>query len=452
MGGKNITIPWDQFKNLLAKKEYTPQHVETTNAYEIFFNDGPFTYITYIFKPGEENYVEGAYNEWVTSYLPLSNIRIEPKTVKGKTLTVSEPREGEEVIVSTHNFCDRCTWYGDSVRVTGEELTPVEETSGKYLSAHTHWIDMISGRVQDDLNVAFEQKIANPENPHGYAVKVYVNAVEVEIREPLETSGGVCEILWEEGCVQFFTPLDPSDVVTVDYSYATTSTFYLSPFPESKFLVEAAEADFSTDVIMTDGIEYAVWGYVGAFAPEYSYQRKEGLTFTEDSVTVTGEGFDSTWVGKYLRKESDTPYAYMVVASVESESSLTLAAPYSGSSGSDVTAALATHPTGVMPFHTKIELKKLVYKRMVNILQEGIGSYPVIQKVGSSSEEREASLTTFRNTSRGVRTDFQAIPFRYATTRTLDSAFGLEVRVRTSHDRCFGGEAAFLTFYGTVVN
>lgn len=448
-------LDWPTFKALADKKHARVQKIETPNALELLFTDSGVSFECILWKPGEVGYEESHYSEWFSLYDEESNLSTTPLVNNGKLLSIAEPREGTEVIISTHNLCDKCTWYGDSVRVVSEVLTRnPEDPPGLYRSAHPFWIDMVSGRVQNDDNVSLEQKLSTPSDPHGYLVEVKVNGTERPMREPLEVTGGDYSIQWEEGTIQFVDNLPGGgDVVTASYSYATTSTFYLRPFPENALNVEAAEADFSSDVEMTDGIEYGVWGFVEVFAPQYAYTPSSTpWTFTEGSTVVTGSGYDDSLVGKYVRRVTDPPTSYMIVGAVISPTELALAAPYSGTSGNDVPAAVSSQPTGVYPVGTRIPLTNLKYKRLINIYQEGIGSYPVINKAGASVAERALDLVTFRNTSRGVKGDFQAIPFRYATLRKLDSSYGLEVRIRTSHDRVFGGEAAYLTFYGTVVS
>jgi hypothetical protein len=172
------------------------------------------------------------------------------------------------------------------------------------------------------------------------------------------------------------------------------------------------------------------------------------LTFTNEGTAVTGTGFDSSLVGKYLRLEADAPETVNFIAAVPSATEITLAGPYAGSSGTGW-GALGVTPTGVYPANTKIPLKGTKYKRMINILQEAIGSYPIIPKVGALPGEAELAIDAFRNISRGMRSPFQAIPFRYATLRSLNSEQGLEIRVNTMHHRVYGGEGAFLTFYCT---
>lgn len=288
-----------------------------------------------------------------------------------RPIFVQEPRIGSETIYTTHNFCDKTTWFGESIRVNDKVLT---SSDGFKWESGDMWVDMISGRVQDDDGLVEEQKIFNPEDPHGYQVIVKVDGVEKTAREPFELSGGDYEIFFHDGYI--ISSEDwTNKVVTASYSKVDGSTFILRPLPGKVLNIEAAEADFSLDVIMSDSIEYSVYGYAAIFAPQLG-----------------------------------------------------------------------------LPEGTKIPLGGSKYKRLSQILNEAIGSYPVISVYGSSEEHRELEKNEFRRTSRGSKSFVQSIPFRYATVRSLQSSLGLELRVKLSHDREFDGSLASLTFYSVSVD
>ena len=175
------------------------------------------------------------------------------------------PTTGSETIIVSHNFCDRCTWFGDSSRVIDELL--IDHGDGvTFDSAHTHWIDVVSGRLYADSVASDNQKATNPEDPHGYLVVVKVNDIEQTMREPYETSGGDYEVIWETGQIYFFSA--PIAAPVVSYSYATTSTYYVHPTPGKTLRILRAEVDVSHDTVMTDTIVYTVYALVDVVAPE----------------------------------------------------------------------------------------------------------------------------------------------------------------------------------------
>jgi len=170
------------------------------------------------------------------------------------------PRDGSEWVVGSHNFCDPCSWFGDSLRSEDETLTD----SGDGLtfnSAHVNWIDMVSGRMHnDDLWVLIQHEM-DPEDPHGYQVTVTVDGSPATMQEPFE-AGGDYWVDWDVGDVVFLAS-QAGKTVVASYSYATTNVFYIRPMPGKVLIIEDAEADISSDTVMGDAICYSAWHFDG---------------------------------------------------------------------------------------------------------------------------------------------------------------------------------------------
>lgn len=295
----------------------------------------------------------------------------EPKDPRGIPLTIPEPRTGSETIYSTHNFCDKVSWFSNSTRVNNKTLTSSD--GYRWDSGDTYWIDMVTGRVQDDDGLADEQAIFEPGDPHRYQVIVTVDGVAKTIHEPFFMSGQDYEVFWEDGYIKSLEDWTGKTVVA-SYSKCNGSTFILRPLPGTILNIEAAEADFTTDTIIKDSIEYSIWGYAAVFAPQLG-----------------------------------------------------------------------------LPDGTKIPLKSGKYKRLGQIMDEAIGAYPLIGVYGCSDTERNLPMKEFRRQSRGLKSFVQSIPFRYATVRSLQSSYGLELRIKLLNDIEFEGSLATLTFYCTAL-
>lgn len=84
----------------------------------------------------------------------------------------------------------------------------------------------------------------------------------------------------------------------------------------------------------------------------------------------------------------------------------------------------------------KVLYNRTSYKRIVNFIDEALGSYPVIPAIGGSP--------------RGTSHEVYGFPFRYGTIRKLLSSMGLELRVKLENDKVLGGEYATATMYTTV--
>lgn len=373
---------WSIFKQYLAARRASLQMEEFNDRYLVWFYDGPEVFVCDIWKGAvpediltefgiDQTQADIDLAEFEAGVKPFANQAIDKLDESQRPVTVPEPRVGDETIYTTHNFCDKVTWFSDSIRVVDKTLT--SSNGFKWESGDLYWVDMISGRVQDDDGLVDEQKILNPGDPHGYSVIIKVDGEEKTMREYLETSGGDYEVFWEDGYIMSFEDWTGKEVLAT-YSMVAGSTFILQPMPGRSLSIEAAEADFSEDCIMTDGIEYSVYGYAAIFAPQLG-----------------------------------------------------------------------------LPEGTKIPLTTQKYKRLSQILNEAIGSYPVIRVYGSSEQDRSEPNYEFRKKSRGLKSFVQSIPFRYATVRTLRSSLGLELRVKLTHDREFIGSLATLTFYCTSV-
>lgn len=86
-----------------------------------------------------------------------------------------------------------------------------------------------------------------------------------------------------------------------------------------------------------------------------------------------------------------------------------------------------------LPPGTLIELQTTRYSRLDQIIDEALGSYPVVPAIGG--------------TSRGNSTARYGFPFRYGSVRVLTSAAGMELRVRLESNMAYGGDRATATFY-----
>lgn len=187
-------------------------------------------------------------------------------------LTAPGVRLGTETIYATHNFCDPCTWYSESERVTEQALTD----SGDGLtwnSGDTSWIDMSHGLVFDEEGLIEDQAIFNPGDPHGYSVVVEVSTDGGSTwdtktqRTPFAASGGDYTVDYAAGTVTFATDQSGNDV-RASYSKAATSGWIVQPLTDKALTIEKAEIQFSADVDMTSTLIMEVFGTVDIFAPE----------------------------------------------------------------------------------------------------------------------------------------------------------------------------------------
>jgi len=260
-----VDLLWPEFKKYLdgTFKTLSAQCVETASDLQAFAIDHNVVYVCVFAKtPGDfdETFTtqelidehDAQRTDFETNFKPKSNQPLIKTDEDGNRLQVTEPRQGTELILVTHNFCDPTTWYTESGRVTDEGLSD----SGDGLtweSAHPNWIDMTHGKV-------FDEDSLSTDVAHGYSVVVKVDAVTMTPRAPFATSGGDYTVDYKLGKITFAAD-QSGKTVTADYSYATTSNWRLEPLPGTRIDIESAEAQFSLDVGMNSAIMFDIYAY-----------------------------------------------------------------------------------------------------------------------------------------------------------------------------------------------
>jgi len=185
----------------------------------------------------------------------------ENKDSRGNMMFVNESRTGSDLEIVTHNFSDRTTWYTESVRVYGEDVTEFTSSEDGYTCElnHKFVIDLDHGKVHNEDKICSESIAAGS---HGYRPIVFVDGyVQCELT-PWEASVDNCnyKINYRDGYITFFEDVSES-LVKVDYSYENGSTWILQPNPGKGVDIEKSEAQFSKDLIFNDAIDFQIWAY-----------------------------------------------------------------------------------------------------------------------------------------------------------------------------------------------
>lgn len=170
-----------------------------------------------------------------------TDVKLDPD---GNQKITVQPRIGSSKTIITHNFADPCTWWQESIEVSGEILTPkVADNYDTYTCENVNIIDCEHGRITFDSGI-------DPK----YKIKVEVNDNTVE-------SGFIFN--YELGEITFDPPLTVSDTVKLSYYYATDATFTIAAIPGKKLKIENVETQFSENVKISDSVEFHFeeWGY-----------------------------------------------------------------------------------------------------------------------------------------------------------------------------------------------
>jgi hypothetical protein len=171
----------------------------------------------------------------------------------------------------SHDFSDKTTWYGDSVRVVDETLSGDGIT---YNFAHSYIIDLSHGKIADEDIV-----IPTPsQGGSSFIPVIKVGGITKTEREFGEETGGDYEIDYATGTLTFYTQV--YDTVTATYYYATNSNYYVRPSNGQKITITSVELLFTKDVCMTDALAVAVFTYnpyLGTPPQKFIYQPSYSL-------------------------------------------------------------------------------------------------------------------------------------------------------------------------------
>lgn len=233
-------VSWSTFKQEVSARNLRVQYFLDNNNYKIYAFDGQLVLFCEIYK--EATAAAGSDQEdFETNYMPNANKPVYETTPVQQIPKVSIYKpEGSSTTKVSHDWTDPCTWYSQSVRVTGETLSLV---SGKtYSFANQNIIDLTHGRLyQEDVFAS------------SYLLKVYDNGV-------LKSEGVDYNVDYPLGQLTFDANYTVTGPVTADYSYENGSQWVLAPDPGKVLHIEHSEVQFSRNVSMSP-ISFEIWVY-----------------------------------------------------------------------------------------------------------------------------------------------------------------------------------------------
>jgi hypothetical protein len=193
----------------------------------------------------------------------------------GRLEFVPEKKAGIDLIVSTHNFCDPCTWYTGSERV--ENVLLSTNDGYRYDLPDSNIIDLYHGRILKEDQIA-ETK------PHAYAIEITVDGYSVDEKDTYNFEPWDYYVNYEDGYV-IFKEVQTGDV-RASYSKANTSDWYLTPNSGKSIKVEKVIIQFSKFIIFTDYIDFDSVAY-GSYIVERSTYKKVHNFMDEATETFT---------------------------------------------------------------------------------------------------------------------------------------------------------------------
>ena len=152
-------------------------------------------------------------------------------TTSEKALKVTPTKlEGSSTILVSHNFCDKTTWYTESIEVTSETLAVSGGTGNTvFTSEHDYWIDLTHGKVP------YEHRIASDHD-------MIISVDDVPLAGASET-GFVVD--YAAGTVTFDS--EQTGVVKAHYHYASGSGWNIAPDPGKILKIIGTNVKFTTD-------------------------------------------------------------------------------------------------------------------------------------------------------------------------------------------------------------
>ena len=171
-----------------------------------------------------------------TNSMILENVET---TSSEKALKVTPTKlEGSSTMLVSHNFCDKTTWYTESIKVSSETLTVSGGGNTLFTSQNKFWIDLTHGKVP------YEHRIQDL-----FSVVVSVDDV------PLTgASASEFTINYEDGAVLFNEA--QTGVVKAAYNFAYGSGWCFYPSPGKILKVIGTDVKFTDDAILD--MEHAI--------------------------------------------------------------------------------------------------------------------------------------------------------------------------------------------------
>lgn len=239
---------WTAWKSVLAVKNFAYQSDSDDSAYFIWGYDGPEVHMCIIYKNDvPQPVIDAGYSQeqndadkanYLASYAAKANRSIEQRTsAQGIIRAAIHKPEGSSATKVSYDWCDKCTWYQNSIRITDETLTTSDSLT--FDSAHAAWIDLTHGRLyEEDLFIAGRE-------------------IVVKVDDVVVTTG--FSVDYTTGKIVF--DATQSGTVKASYNYATTSVWTLGPTTGKIMHIEHAEVQFAKDVAMNSPMTFEIWVY-----------------------------------------------------------------------------------------------------------------------------------------------------------------------------------------------
>jgi hypothetical protein len=261
-----VSLRFYKLQEIANYKYVSIQYIEYPESYMVFGFDGNIVYRCVVYKiphPVFDGYTTEEMSTDYTSFMSnkiFYNKNIVPLSTTGVMRVATEKPTNSKFTFSSHNFCDKTTWYTNSVRVVSEVPSTTDYTT--YTLSHQFIIDMYHGKITR------EDDIKDKDN-NSYRVSITVDSVAKTEQDPHYGTGGDYIVNYAGGTITFLSALTSGNVVNVTYNYATDSVYTIKPPSTDYDLgIDSIDLQCSTDMIITDSIMYQCFALVDYAAPQ----------------------------------------------------------------------------------------------------------------------------------------------------------------------------------------
>jgi hypothetical protein len=252
------------------------------------------------------------------------------RDAEGNVLTAPRISAGVDGRFVSHNFCDSCTWWQESLEslnTTTSDLGGLGLVFTLSLPQGTHLIDVRHGRLTDEDKIDETSVAPNGNTMTSIIPQVYINGNPIDqINEDASAGVNRYTIDYEAGTVTFAVA-KILQTVTVDCRYPVGSLFRFKPPTGKKWTFTLAEIDLSADVDLSSMVDTALWGSNPDTPPDGSngtlvplggrtYKRTKDLhAYANDflgplpaSLGGTGQTGEEAWTFKWYYQRSTLMY------------------------------------------------------------------------------------------------------------------------------------------------
>jgi hypothetical protein len=168
---------------------------------------------------------------------------------RGNDRVQIDPPEGSRLEVISPNWCDKTTWFEESVEVTDEALTDSGDGLTFNPATARVWVDVMHGKLTG------ERELRESHQP-----QIEVDGSPVEENSPGATDKDY-SINYSTGAVTFNSSQSGKTVVAKRYHYENGATFTVAPIEGKILRITQIEVQFSENVELNDTVLFQL--YVG---------------------------------------------------------------------------------------------------------------------------------------------------------------------------------------------